>query len=169
MEVHRCVVAGMASSELMKPRRELSAALAALWQELSTHTGSGFEISPGCWLRDADKEKKHKMQKKYKELDAVGKRRKVCGSIYLSRFCCCWCCSEMPLVCYDNVPFGFWDLIAALSCHVSLRRCFREINNQKKNCQTAGQRRAPPSIQFLFCWVYFFCSQEIESSFLTSD
>lgn len=156
----------------MRPRQELSAALAALWQELSTHTGSGFEISPGCWLRDADKEKKSKIEKKYKELDAVGKRRKVCGIIYLSRFSCCRCHSEMPLVCYDYVPFGFRDSIAGLSCHVSLRHGFREINNKRKNCQTAGQRRgsALHTVSLMhFSRVYFFCGQEIESSFLTLD
>lgn len=161
------VVTDMASSELMKPSRELSAALAAPWQELSTHTGSGFEISPGCLLRDANKEKKSEIEKKHKELDAVGKRRKVCGVIILSCFCCCWCCSEMPLVCYDNMPFGFLGFFVSPSCHVWLRRGFRKINTKGKTVELlAGSELRPPnSFSHAHLLGSFFCGQEIESNF----
>lgn len=46
---------------------------------MSTHTGSGVEISPGCWLRDVNKEEKKKgeRERRYKEIDDVGRQRRV--------------------------------------------------------------------------------------------
>lgn len=45
---------------------------------MSTHTGSGVEIGPGCWLRDVNKEEKRgERERRYKEIDDVGRQRGV--------------------------------------------------------------------------------------------